>query len=76
MTTTEQEGDACKVDEYCGFVCSDITDRQKAIIKDITDFSEYNREFALVMFGKCIELLYNSSMKLPKQLKPTIIETQ
>jgi len=70
MTTIAKEGDSCKTDEYCGFVCSDITDRQAAIIQDIRDFSEYNREFAMVMYGKCIEMLYNSSMKLPKTLKP------
>ena len=34
-------------DEYCGFLCSDVKERQKAIIQDIKDFAEYNDREAL-----------------------------
>ena len=36
-------------DAYCGFLCSDIIERQKAILDDIDDFSQYNPGFAAIM---------------------------
>lgn len=59
-------------DGYCGFLCSDIIERQQAIINDIKDFSQYNREFAMVMIGKIIEMSYNAGLDLPvKKVNPT-----
>lgn len=57
-------------DEYCGFMCSDVIERQKRILEDIKDFSVYNREYAVVMFGKCMEMVYYASQDLPKIPKP------
>ena len=33
-------------DEYCGFLCSDVKERQQKIIQDIKDFAEYNGQVA------------------------------
>lgn len=52
-------------DDYCGFLCSDIIERQQKIIDDIKDFSEYNKDFALVMIGRITELCYNARLELP-----------
>lgn len=58
-------------DTYCGFLCSDIIERQQAIIDDIKDFASYNPEFALVMFGRITEMSYNATLELPrKQVEP------
>ena len=43
-------------DDYCGFLCSDIIERQKKIIEDIKDFAEYNPDFALVMLSRIADL--------------------
>lgn len=61
-------------DSYCGFLCSDITERQQKIVDDIKDFSEYNPEFALEMMGRIMEIWIDGhkelTQKLPKVLHP------
>lgn len=54
MTTNSKERiiktmDAKQTDSYCGFLCSDIIERQQKIIDDLKDFAEYNPGFAQVM---------------------------
>lgn len=52
-------------DDYCGFLCSDIIERQQAILDDIKKFSEVNPEFALVMLGRITEMSYDARLALP-----------
>lgn len=52
------------MDDYCGFVCSDIIDRQQKILDEITNFSEHNPEFAYIMHGRIMEMIYNSRSSL------------
>lgn len=62
-------------DSYCGFLCSDIMERQQSILKDIDDFAEYNPGFAQVMRFKvarlCAEAITNN-----KVLETTIANNQ
>ena len=51
-------------DDYCGFACGDIIARQQQILDDINDFSQYNPEYALVMIGKIMEMVYYGKDKL------------
>lgn len=51
-------------DTYCGFVCSDIIDKQNKILEEINDFSKVNREFAIVMLNRLSDLIYNSKVQL------------
>jgi hypothetical protein len=44
-------------EEYCGFVCSDILERQQEILDEIEEFSKVNPEFALVMKGKIQKMI-------------------
>lgn len=50
--------------EYCGFVCGDIIAEQQAVIDKITEFSQVNREYALVMIGKIMEMVYYGKDRL------------
>jgi DNA-directed RNA polymerase subunit F len=43
-------------DNYCGFLCQDVIDRQTEILDEIKDFSNYNPEFAQEMIDKIINL--------------------
>jgi hypothetical protein len=47
-------------DDFCGFSCSDIKEKQQGIIDELLDFNKYNPEYSLVMLGKLIEMLYES----------------
>ena len=51
-------------DDYCGFACGDIIARQQSIIDDITEFSKVNKEYAVVMVGKIMEMVYYGKDKL------------
>ena len=50
-------------DNYCGFLCSDIMERQEAILKDIDDFAEYNPGFAAIMRFRITQLCLDSRTK-------------
>ncbi len=52
-------------DDYCGFLCSEIIERQQEIINDIKEFSKVNPEFSLVMLGRITEMSYNARLELP-----------
>lgn len=43
-------------DPYCGFLCSDIIERQQKIIDDIKDFAQYNEPFAQVMMIRIMKM--------------------
>ena len=43
-------------DNYCGFLCSDIIERQQTIINDIKDFAQYNEDFAQVMMLRIVKM--------------------
>jgi hypothetical protein len=62
MTITEEE----QKDQYCGFLCSDITERQEKILGDIIDFAKYNPEFAKVMIFKILKMSVDSLGALTK----------
>ena len=57
-----------KDDNYCGFVCGDIIERQQQILDEIKDFSKVNPEFSLVMIGKIMEMVFYGKDKI-SQLK-------
>lgn len=61
-------------DNYCGFVCGDIIEEQQAIIDKIIEFSKVNREYALVMIGKIMDMVYYSKDKLSNGLDPEVFE--
>ena len=48
-------------DGYCGFLCSDIIERQEKIIKDIDDFEAYNPEFAQTMRFRILKICSNEA---------------
>lgn len=51
-------------DEYCGLVCGDIIARQQQILDEINEFSKANKEFALVMVGRIMDMVYVNKDKL------------
>lgn len=61
-------------DDYCGFLCAEIIERQQEIIDDIKKFSEVNPEFALVMLGRITEMSYDARLSLPHKTITTINE--
>ena len=60
-------------DDYCGFLCSEIIDRQEAIINDIYEFAKVNPEFALVMLGKIVEKTHDAKMYLASKIDNEIV---
>jgi len=59
-----QDPNQAQKEEYCGFSCSDIKEKQQVIIDELLDFNKYNPEYSLVMLGKLIEMLYESRNKM------------
>ena len=62
MTEQEQQKQ-----EYCGYVCSDATEKQQQIIDELMLFSKYNPEYALVMFHKLTDMLTDSKDKFLRE---------
>jgi hypothetical protein len=50
-------------DNYCGFLCSDIIERQQKIIDDIEDFAAYNKEFAQTMRFRILKMCSNDAFR-------------
>lgn len=46
-----------KHDNYCGFVCGEITEKQQEIVDEIAGLRKVNPEFAAEFTGKMVELL-------------------
>ena len=55
-------------DDYCGFLCSEIIDRQEAIINDIYEFAKVNPEFALQMLDKIVHKSHYAKMYLASKI--------
>lgn len=59
--------------DYCGFLCSEIIDRQEAIINDIYEFAKVNPEFALQMLDKIVEKSHDAKMYLASKIDNEIV---
>ena len=59
--------------DYCGFLCSEIIDRQEAIINDIYEFAKVNPEFALVMLDKIVQEAHDAKMYLASKIDNEIV---
>ena len=53
--------------EFCGYVCSDALERQQKLLDEVVEFSKVNPEWALIMLGKFMDLVYETRMKLPEK---------
>ena len=51
---------------YCGFLCSEILERQQEIANEVKDFSKYNPEFAKVMLRKLMDVLHDANGSIDK----------
>lgn len=56
-------------DTFCGFICSDVTERVQIIVQDIKDFSEYNPETALEVLGKLDKMLNDAKIEITFRTK-------
>lgn len=43
-------------EEYCGFLCEDITEKQQEIINELAGLKKYNPEFCTVMVEKLTKM--------------------
>ena len=59
--------------DQCGFLCSEIIDRQEAIINDIYEFAKVNPEFALVMLEKIVVKSHDAKMYLASKIDNEIV---
>lgn len=49
--------------EYCGFMCSEIKERQQAIINELIDFNKYNPDYSKFMVKTLIDMLSDTNKK-------------
>jgi hypothetical protein len=59
--------------DYCGFLCSEIIDRQEALINDIYEFARVNPEFALTMLDKIVRKSYDARRYLASKIDNEIV---
>lgn len=50
-------------EEYCGFLCSDVKEKQQEIIDELVEFNKYNPEFSKVMLKTLVDMLTNTKLK-------------
>lgn len=43
--------------DYCGFLCSDMTEKQQEIVNEIAELRKVNPEFAAEFTGRMVEML-------------------
>jgi hypothetical protein len=48
-------------DDYCGFVCSDIIEKEQEIVDEVNELSKVNPEFAKVMIERLTKMLSDNS---------------
>lgn len=53
-------------DSYCGFSCGDQLKKVQEVCNEVAAFSKVNPEYALVMLGKIMEVVYNTRAALLK----------
>jgi hypothetical protein len=53
-------------DHYCGFSCGDQLKKVEEVCNEIVSFSKHNPEYALVMVGKVMEVVYKTRANLIK----------
>lgn len=51
-------------DPYCGYACGSAKEDQQRIIDELIDFSRQDPEYAVIMLGKLMEMLYEARNKL------------
>lgn len=50
-------------DSFCGFLCSDIIERQEKIMQDLNDFASYNPEYAQVMRQRVLKICLHEALE-------------
>jgi hypothetical protein len=51
MISEKEEG------KYCGFLCSDMTEKQQEIVNEIAELRKVNPEFAAEFTGRMMDML-------------------
>jgi len=51
-------------DNFCGYSCSDMKQKQQDILDETIKFSTINPEWGLIMLGKFMEMVYDARLKL------------
>ena len=45
-------------DNYCGYSCDGALQEEQRILDEVIDFSKHNPQYALVVLGKLMDIVY------------------